>query len=516
MSYIIEQKIGKHVYVYEVESYWDSQKKQPRQKRRYIGKKDLETGEIIGPKKGIRPKLCRSFGNVYFLKTIAERIGLSEVLNSVFGKEKAGEILSLVFYEVSEARPLYLFKSWAEDTYLEEDNVLTSQQISILLEEIGKMEQERERFFREWIKKQGEIRAIIFDITSISSYSKFIETLEWGYNRDGEVLPQINLGIIVGVDRELPLSFRIYPGSIPDVSTLKNIIVTLKSYGLEEFLFVLDRWFYSTSNILEMDREGIGFIIPMPFSTKVATSLISKNKRALSSPLSCFYLDKSPLFHVRRKVDFSGISLYAHLYLDEKRRAEEINEFMRKVVEIEDKVRERGFLSKNEAEEYVEERIRGGSNFFNFRVKGGKVEIMRKEKAISRIMGRMGKMIILTNREGIGREEILLLNRRKDRVEKLFDAMKNELQERRLRVSSKESMEGRIFLNYLSLILWSAISKRMKESGLFKNLTIPEVLYELKKLKVIEMINGRRYLTEISKEQRMLYQKFEMPIPVET
>jgi len=32
MSYTVEQKIGNNIYVYEVESYWDPQKKQPRQR----------------------------------------------------------------------------------------------------------------------------------------------------------------------------------------------------------------------------------------------------------------------------------------------------------------------------------------------------------------------------------------------------------------------------------------------------------------------------------------------------
>ncbi len=34
-------------YVYESESYWDKEKKQPRNKRKLIGKTDPETGEII-------------------------------------------------------------------------------------------------------------------------------------------------------------------------------------------------------------------------------------------------------------------------------------------------------------------------------------------------------------------------------------------------------------------------------------------------------------------------------------
>lgn len=45
-------------YVYESESYWDKEKKQPRSRRKLIGKIDAETGEIVptsgkrGRKKG--------------------------------------------------------------------------------------------------------------------------------------------------------------------------------------------------------------------------------------------------------------------------------------------------------------------------------------------------------------------------------------------------------------------------------------------------------------------------------
>lgn len=43
-------------YVYESESYWDKEKKQPRSKRTLIGKLDEETGEIIPTGKSGRRK----------------------------------------------------------------------------------------------------------------------------------------------------------------------------------------------------------------------------------------------------------------------------------------------------------------------------------------------------------------------------------------------------------------------------------------------------------------------------
>ena len=43
-------------YVYDSYSYWDKEKKQPRSKRKLIGKLDPETGEIVPTGKRGRPK----------------------------------------------------------------------------------------------------------------------------------------------------------------------------------------------------------------------------------------------------------------------------------------------------------------------------------------------------------------------------------------------------------------------------------------------------------------------------
>jgi len=47
----------------------------------------------------------------------------------------------------------------------------------------------------------------VFDITSLSSYSKGLELLEWGYNRDGEHLRQINFAVVIGRPSGLPIGY---------------------------------------------------------------------------------------------------------------------------------------------------------------------------------------------------------------------------------------------------------------------------------------------------------------------
>ena len=74
-----------------------------------------------------------------------------------------------------------------------------SQRISELMSSVTL--EERQKFFEKWGVYRSEQEYLALDITSISSYSQFIGDVEWGYNRDGENLPQINLCMLFGENR---------------------------------------------------------------------------------------------------------------------------------------------------------------------------------------------------------------------------------------------------------------------------------------------------------------------------
>ena len=340
------------------------------------------------------------------------------------------------------------------------------------------------------------------------------EELEWGYNRDRDNLPQVNLGIIVGQSSELPLAYRVYPGSIADVSTLKNILSLMKEWGVKKVTVVLDRGFYSAANLREMALDRLHFIIPLSFTTKMASSLLAGHLRELQSPLRAFYFKGRPMFYVGTKVTIGETEVEAHLFHDERRKAEEMDHLLRRLVEIEAQVEEKEFWSEAQVEEHLESVFRGSRSLYEIEGQKPHFRLSRRPKAISRLMNRMGKTILLTNDPTVGREDILLYYRRKDVVEKMFNVIKNELENGKLRVSSREAMEGRLFLTYLSLIIHSALSRIMREQDLFKTYTQAEVLAELKKLRLVTLTSGRTYLTEISKRQRTLFEKFDVPIPV--
>ena len=511
MSFRIDQKVGKHTYVYEVESYWDKNKKQPRQNRTYIGKKDPTTGDLISTHRGY---VSLDYGNTYFLYEVARQLGLDILLKQIF-PDIWQELLTCIFFEISEKKALYLCRPWMECSYHIAEKDLSSQRISELLHELGQQEEERFKFLKAWAWQHHTNEYVVFDITSFSSYAKKLDLLEWGYNRDRERLPQINFGVIYGEPSALPLFYTRYPGSIPDVRTLDNMVEYLEWLELSKTLFVLDRGFFSSYNLKKMNAN-MRFIIPLPYSNKNALSLIKKHKNDLALHSNAFQINKHIMYGVNNRIEIGSKRYYSHLYLDEKRRVEERERFLSKVLEVEKKVEDPQFLkNREELEEFLSENVIGWKKIFEIIEHEGRFRIKRREKGIEGQLEKMGTMILLSNRK-IDGKEVLRLYRRKDVVEKFFDNMKHDIERKRLRIHTQETFEGRLFLDFLTLIIYSRISSVMRKEGINKDLTVQELMYELKKIKLIRLGVRKTIITEVSKKQRELFQSFKIVPPTRT
>jgi len=58
-------------------------------------------------------------------------------------------------------------------------------------------------------------------------------------------------------DSGLPVMYKVFPGSIPDVKTLVNLLADLRGMGMEEVRLVLDRGFYSLNNLHTLVESAV-------------------------------------------------------------------------------------------------------------------------------------------------------------------------------------------------------------------------------------------------------------------
>ena len=85
---------------------------------------------------------------------------------------------------------------------------------------------------------------------------------------------------------------------------------------------------------------------------------------------------------------------------------------------------------------------------------------------------------------------------------------------KRLRIHNSAAMDGRIFVQFISLIYMSALRKKMQDADLTKKYTVRELLEEMETLTQIRY-SGKygHILTEITKPQRQIIQSLNIDMP---
>ena len=91
----------------------------------------------------------------------------------------------------------------------------------------------------------------------------------------------------------------------------------------------------------------------------------------------------------------------------------------------------------------------------------------------------------------------LEIYRNKDVVEKAFGNLKERLNMRRTLVSSEQSLDGKLFTEFIALIYLSYIKKQMQEENLFKKYTLQSALDKLDVIECFEVSGQKLRVGEV-------------------
>lgn len=482
MSLIHRKQKNGSVYVYESKSYWDSEKKQPRSKRTLLGKLDPETGEIIPTKKRKKEPIDvnhqdqlvvrerKSYGATALLRDIAKQSGVREDLTAVF-HENVDQILALAdFLLLSPTNAMRNFERWARshETFLKKP--LSSQRISELFQSITV--EQKQQFFMKQIRRHRKEEVWVYDTTSISSYSQNLTQVKYGYNKESDPIPQLNLGLVYGEESGLPVLYRVIRGNVPDSKTLAYLISLLDDFETSQKGLVLDRGFYTKENVQMLCEEHLKFIVGGKKSAKYIKEAIESIRNDIKSIKN--YSVKHELY--MKQVDVGGTfkasktshyPVKVHIYLNMQQYVEDEKTLFKTLDELQKELN-----SGNRQESHENEYRR-----YFVQDKTTKRYKMN-ESAVEEKLKNMGMFVLVTNQKYTS-ERALELYREKDVVEKAFENIKDRLNMRRVRVSSDESLEGKLFIQFVSLLLGAHVRRRMKQAKLDEYYTMDDLLGEV-------------------------------------
>ena len=519
--YQLDKRYG-ITYAYDSVALWNKDKHQSRAKRKLIGRVDPNSGDIIptdGRMKkgsGVDATMSKSaptvqykrlfYGATYLLDAIGDKTGLTEDLRQCFPNTYK-QILSLVYYLILEDKnPLYRFEKWAATHKHPYAKDITSQRSSELF--MGITEEIIQRFFKLQGKRRLEQEYWVYDTTSFSSFSEVLKQTQYGYNKEGDDLPQFNLALVFGEESGLPFYYRKLAGNIPDVKTVKVLLVDLDDLGLSKLKLVMDKGFFSVDNINGLMREHLKFLI----AAKPSLSMIQNKLDEVYDKLRSFecYNEDRELYSITipsewdyvRDRPYKGDRLeekrrvYIHLYYNIDRATEEQKNLDRKLMGL-----KRELLSGKRVPEH-ENLYKKYFILKNTPAKG--IQAFVNEEAVAKAKRHYGIFALMSN-EKMDSIQALDIYRSKDLVEKVFGNLKERLNMRRSLVSSEQSLDGKLFVEFVALIYLSYLKKQMQVKNLGRYYTMAGLLDKLDVIECFERPGRKLRIGEILDKQKQLY-----------
>ena len=444
-------------------------------------------------------------GMIHLLKGISENIGLAEVLQEAFPSTYE-RIFALASFLVCCGEPVSHCADWMERSDIGEVGPMSSQRISELLHSVSV--QERELFFSRWNRYRSDLDYLALEITSISSWSQHIDDVEWGYNRNGDKLPQINLCMLVGQQSYLPVRMMVYSGSIRDVSTLETTVSQLAPGCRDKVLIVMDKGFASRKNInMMLRKEVLLFLIALPFTLRFAKKQLEAERKDIDSVQNTIVSGSDILRGVSKKRAWGdGHKLFVHVFYNDMNAVAVNNNLYGRVRQLIEAAENDPNNSK--LKPYFDRYLIIRSSSKNKR--GYTINL--REDVVAQELAHAGWLVTLSNHIQDAAQAITVY-RAKDVIEKGFMRIKSSLGLDRLRVHSQQAMESKMFIGFIALIMLSHIHRVMLKKDLYKTMTMKGLMRTMEKQRT-QVIDGRRILFPLSKKQKEIYNALDVSIPV--
>ena len=533
-TYLQKTKTATYVQ-YEFDRVYNPDKQYNTPKRTSIGKVCTDDSEMMQPNENYLkffpgvdlPEIkaytsrshCLRIGAYIVIKRIIEDYGLDDMMTRIIGKD-SGLFLDLAAYSIiaeNNAAQYYPDYAYNHPLFTKNMRIYSDSKVSEFLNSMT--DNQSVGFLNEWnaSRDHRERIYISYDSTNKNCQAGDIEMAEYGHAKDDRSKPVINYSVAYDKNNREPLFYEEYPGSIVDISQLQYMLERAKGYGYRKVGFILDRGYFSKSNIHYMDRCGYDFVIMVKGQKDLVNELILDHKGEFEDKRSCSIRDyavngmtvKHQLFPSDKE------ERYFHIYYSSSKYASERETVERKIDN----------LAKS-LEKVKGQPVRVDKSFSRYfdliYYHEGKEDerfMYGKERTdvIDRDISLCGYFVIITSKKMTAKQALELYKSR-DASEKMFKGDKSYLGNRSLRVQSEEALGAKIFLEFVALIIRSRIYCKLKDEmiriGKKSNyMTVPAALRELEKIEMIKAYDGKYRLSHaLTLTQKNILKAFDINV----
>jgi hypothetical protein len=453
-SYLQLRNISGGWYVQRSTSVWDKEEKKPKKVTTHLGT-ITDDGEFVPktPQKSI-PESDREifeYANGQLAYALIEDVHDSLAEFTPY----ADELVAMAIVQAIDPKPLRLHADRWKKLYLSQqhDVRMGRNHLSDVLKQVGT----GKGWWHDFFETLHDDEFLLYDLSTVFTYSKSIKRAERGYNPEQKHLPQLGTILAFSTETNLPTGVDVFWGSMRDISTFKEFLALLEP---SEMGFIVDRGLFSQELIEQFRERGINYVVPL----RKNSSLIDLRWLHWQEPF--LYRDRG-IRWARRHTDLGTV----YLFDDPLVRGEQEKTLLRRQA--------KGEITEAEYEQ-------------------------EKKQA--------GIIPLLSDLDEPGDVVYDLYKGRHD-VELAFDAMKNHLDADKTHLQSDEAVRGYFFMTFLALRIYFGVLNRLREEDLTDEISVEEAFYQLSKVERVLGPGEKDSFGKIPKQARDVTDHFSDHLP---
>ena len=487
----VTQKNG-DIYVMERQVLYDPVKKYNRILSSKLIAKIPKGEKTPVPTRSKRPKGSKSEQKSKKLSALRQHVGMMDIIQHI-GEESgiddavyastdtgtAQKIISLARYLLAtNGQTLPGIQTWQFNHPLPYRFGISEDVYHDLFVDIGLDESLQQNFFRERCSLLDKHDAIAYDSTTVSTYSVYQPEARYGFNKAKDGLKTIKLLTLYSLDTRQPIAFTKQAGNLPDVTAIRNALNQLSVLGVKDAEIVTDNGYYSEANLSEMLQNGFDFLTLIKTNISWVKPEIDKHMEELSTIFTvCPFDTTTHGVTIMLKHDFEKVRKYAsrkngiekgavetfsrriylHIFFNASRQAEDRTAFENDMLEL--KALIEGGADISELPKGTQAKVK---KYLTIRTWGDKITVSFKEKACRDAYKYHGYFALVANKEK-DCFKALEKYRKREAIEDLFQAEKQQADGSRVRVWTPDTLRGRMFVQFVELCYFEYFAEKIRQ-----------------------------------------------------
>lgn len=276
MAFIRKIKKGDATYLAKVESYREGGKVKQRVLE-YVGKEENGVPIQKIDINKIEVENVKQYADI----TILYQLALELKLNYLLGRYHKPIIALLIAHLICKGSILRISR-WIENSTIKEVIGLDELTTRMLYDALDYLDEcnfdtVEQSIFEYWLQLDpSDNKAFVLDVTDTYYNGKHdLSTQRKG--KDGKVSKLIQIGLGVSFGNGFPIFHKSYNGNISNIKILEDLMRVMAQRGIPTV--VMDRGFYSESNVLDLDKLKMKIIVGVKQSAGIKKNILDKIER---------------------------------------------------------------------------------------------------------------------------------------------------------------------------------------------------------------------------------------------